>query len=64
MPHLIGDVAEGVWKNSLLSKVIRLGTGKELEFFDLVRWILRPRDIEDPRDRSLGVLPHAGGRSS
>jgi len=26
MPHLIGDVAEGVWKNSLLSKVIRLET--------------------------------------
>jgi hypothetical protein len=26
MLHLIGDVAEGVWKNSLLSKVIRRET--------------------------------------
>jgi hypothetical protein len=29
MPHLIGDVAEGVWKNSLLSQVIRLDSGEE-----------------------------------
>ena len=29
MPHLIRDVAEEVWKNSLLSKVNRLETGEE-----------------------------------
>jgi hypothetical protein len=34
MSHLIGDVAEGVWKNSLLSKVIRLETGEDLLVFD------------------------------
>jgi hypothetical protein len=42
MPHLIRNVAEGVWKNSLLLKVIRLETGKDrrssvelVEFFDM-----------------------------
>jgi hypothetical protein len=29
MPHLMGDAAEGVGKNSLLPKVIRLETGED-----------------------------------
>jgi hypothetical protein len=36
MPHLIRDVAEGVWKNSLLLRVFRPETEEEPEwFFDL-----------------------------
>jgi hypothetical protein len=33
MPHLTGDVAEGVWKNTLLSKVFRLEAGENCEEF-------------------------------
>lgn len=36
MPHLIRDGAEGVWKNSILLKVIKPERGEEPEgFFDL-----------------------------
>jgi hypothetical protein len=41
MPHLIRDVVEGVWKKSLLSKVIRLETGEDRMSLSESKRILR-----------------------
>jgi len=42
MPHLTGDVAEGVWNNTLVSKVFRLATGEERGSSICIRSSTRP----------------------